>query len=251
MITAQNIETLAAAILFAAIFFFSGKLRLPPRIRRHHRRVLSFASGISIAYVFVYLLPELATAKEVFLRTTEYLPLPFPELRVYLSAMIGFMFFYGLEHMVTYSRLTAGRKSLVEKTGGPIFVLHIGGFAAYAWLISYLMVDSIEEKPLPTALYAVAMGLHFFSIDHALRSEHASLYEKFGKNILAFAALAGWVVGIFTDISKPMVITLLGVITGAVIMNSMIMELPKEKEGKFLPFLLGGIFYTGLLILIG
>jgi len=95
------------------------------------------------------------------------------------------------------------------------------------------------------------MGLHFLSIDHALRREHGSHYEGAGKNILALAALAGWSVGMLAEIPKPIVITLLGFVSGAIVMNSMIMELPREKEGKFGAFLLGGIFYTGLLLLIG
>jgi len=46
------------------------------------------------------------------------------------------------------------------------------------------------------------------------------------------------------------VVVLFGFVTGAVIMNSMIMELPREKEGKFGAFLLGGITDTVLLLLL-
>ena len=38
-------------------------------------------------------------------------------------------------------------------------------------------------------------------------------------------------------------------VSGAVIMNSMIMELPQEKDGRFLPFLLGGVFYAAVSLL--
>jgi hypothetical protein len=41
---------------------------------------------------------------------------------------------------------------------------------------------------------------------------------------------------------------LLAFISGAIIMNSTIMELPSEKDGRFLPFVLGGIIY-GLILL--
>jgi hypothetical protein len=53
-----------------------------------------------------------------------------------------------------------------------------------------------------------------------------------------------------TKISISTIIPLLGFVSGAVIMNSMIMELPSEKEGKFIPFLLGGIVYAWLLLMI-
>ena len=40
-------------------------------------------------------------------------------------------------------------------------------------------------------------------------------------------------------------------ISGAVIMNSALMELPSEKDGRFLPFVLGGVLYGLLLLPLG
>jgi len=239
----ENIATLAAAVLFMAIFLFGGKLHKPAWIRNHHRKALSFGAGVSVAYVFIHLLPELAAAREIFTEITEHLSLPFPEYRVYLSALIGFIIFYGIDHMVAWSRKTKGKSG--------IFWLHIGGFAVYVWLVSYLMVRSIEEEVVPIALYAVAMGFHFLLLEHSLRQEHASLFDRAGKYVLAIAPLTGWIIGILTELSKPMVITLLGFISGAIIMNTLIMELPREKEGKFWPFLVGGILYAAILLPLG
>jgi hypothetical protein len=247
----ENIATLVAVVLFAAIFVFGGKFHKFAWIRRHHRKALSFGAGVSVAYVFIHLLPELEAAREVFIRITEHRNLPFPEHRVYLSAMIGFMFFYGLDHMVGWSR-KAGKKRLQKEEGGsPIFWLHIGGFAVYAWLVSYLMVRNIEEETVPIVLYAVAMGFHFLLLEHSLRQEHSSSFDRAGRYVLAIAPLAGWIIGIAMELPKSMVITLLGFISGAIIMNTLIMELPREKEGKFWPFLVGGILYAAILIPLG
>jgi hypothetical protein len=41
---------------------------------------------------------------------------------------------------------------------------------------------------------------------------------------------------------------LLAFVSGAVIMNSLIMELPEGKDGRFLPFVAGGILYALLLL---
>ncbi len=247
----ENIAALVAVVLFAAIFVFGGKLHKLAWIRRHHRKALSFGAGVSVAYVFIHLFPELEAAREVFIRITEHRNLPFPEHRVYLSAMIGFMFFYGLDHMVAWSRKAGEKRLQKEKGRSPIFWLHIGGFALYAWLVSFLMVHYIEEEAVPIALYAVAMGFHFLLSEHSLRHEHASLFDRAGKYVLAIAPLAGWVMGILLDLPKSMIITLLGVVSGAIIMNTLIMELPKEKEGKFWPFLAGGILYTAILLHLG
>jgi hypothetical protein len=249
----ENIATLVMAVIFAAIFLFGGKLPQLPWVRHHHRKALSFGAGVSVAYVFIHLLPELEAARKVFTEITEHLSLPFPEYRVYFSVMIGFMFFYGIDYMVAWSRKGGGHKQQTEKNdkGGPVFWFHIGGFALYVWLVTYLRVDSIEEGTVPLALYAFALGFHFLLVEHSLRREHAQSFERSGKYVLAIASPAGWVIGMTAALPKPMVITLLGFISGAIIMNTFIMELPKEKEGRFWPFLIGGILYAALLLPLG
>ncbi|MFX0203172.1 MAG: hypothetical protein ACFFCW_44270 [Candidatus Hodarchaeota archaeon] len=249
--TMENTATLAGSVLFMAIFLFGGKLHKPAWILHHHRKALSLGAGVSVAYVFIHLLPELEAAREVFIRITEHRNLPFPEYRVYLSALIGFILFYGLDHMVVWSRKAKEKRPQKEEGGSPVFWLHIGGFAVYGWLVSYLMVRNIEEEVVPIGLYAVAMGFHFLLLEHSLRHEHVSLFDRAGRYVLAIAPLTGWIMGILTDLPKPMVITLLGFISGAIIMNTLIMELPKEKEGKFWPFLTGGVLYAAILLRLG
>jgi hypothetical protein len=131
-----------------------------------------------------------------------------------------------------------------------VFLLHVGGFALYAWLVTYLMLRGISDKPPPIAVYAVAMGLHFIGIDHSLLREHGSAYMRVGRFILAAAALAGWSVAMVTSLSPQAVTTGLALISGGVVMNSMVMELPTEKDGRFWPFAIGAAAYTALLLLI-
>ncbi len=241
-------ETFIASFLFALIFLSGNKLEGPLGFSR--RRVLSAAAGVSIAYVFIRMLPELNEAGRAFVKTTAHRRLPFPELRVYTSALAGFILFYGLEHLAKWSQVT-GRKDVPGYGGGdPVFLLHIGGFAMYGWLVTYLMVRSISEQPLPVFLYALAMGLHFLAVDHALGREHGNLYARPGRQILAAAVLAGWLCGVLAEFHKPVVLTLLGFVSGGVVMNSMIMELPTEKEGRFWAFCLGAGAYAMLLAVI-
>ena len=94
------------------------------------------------------------------------------------------------------------------------------------------------------------MGLHFLALDHALGREHGNLYARPGRQILAAAVLAGWLCGVLAELSKPVVLTLLGLVSGGVVMNSMIMELPSEKEGRFGAFCAGAGAYAMLLLLI-
>ena len=244
----ENIESLVAALIFAAIFYFGGALRLPER--GHHRRLLSFGAGVSVAYVFVHLLPDLETARVVFVRSTSQISLPFRDLSVNLAAMIGFLAFYALENMVIWAKNTAGKSKGAGTAGGPVFWLHIGGLAVSIWLISYLRIRNIDEGTVPLALYTAAMGLHFLAMDYALSREHGKLYERVGRKVLAAASLLGWMIGTVAELPQPGVVVLFGFVAGAVMINSMIMELPREKEGKLGSFLLGGLIYTALILLL-
>jgi len=242
------LETFIGSFLFALIFLFGNKLEGPLGFSR--RRVLSAAAGVSIAYVFVRMLPELNEAGKTFVEATAHRRLPTPALRVYVSALFGFVLYYGLEHLVNWSRVTDRRNSPGYGSRDPVFLIHIGGFALYGWLVSYLMVRSISETPIPILLYTLAMGLHFLALDNALGREHENFYACPGRQILAAAALAGWLSGVWVEFPKPVIITLLGLVSGGVVMNSMIMELPSGKEGRFWAFCAGAGAYAMLLLVI-
>ena len=237
-------STLAAQVsglfFLAGVFVFGRYLRISPS--GHPRRWLSAAAGASVAYVFVRALPEMSEAQDTFTRVTFDRGLPFLELHVYTAGLIGFLFFYGLEHMVSRS----GQKEGGE--GGRVgYRLQLGGFVAYSGLVGYLMV---HQRALPTLLYVVAMALHFLSIDHSLGREYGAAYHRIGRWVLAAAVLLGGASGIATSMSEELLATLLGLNSGGVIINSMIMELPKEKEGRFWPFCFGAVAYSVLLLLV-
>jgi hypothetical protein len=241
-----QVDTLIATLLFAAIFLFGWRLHRT----RTPRAALSIGAGATAAYVFVRMMPELGEAQAAFLTASAGVALPAPELRVYAAALVGFTVFYGLENLVTWSRDRADGDAGHRVWSDPVFLLHVGGFALYAWLVSYLMVRGISEKQAPIALYAIAMGLHFIGVDHALLREHGAEYTRVGRFVLAAATLAGWSIGNLTEISQTTITTMLGLISGGVVMNSMVMELPTEKDGRFWPFVGGAVAYTMLLVLI-
>jgi hypothetical protein len=233
---------LAAICVLACTFIFGKYLRGP--LSAAPRRVLSAAAGVSVAYVFLRALPEMSEAQDVFTRVTVGRGLPFPERRVYSAALIGFLLFYGLENIVSRSR-AHGREQ--ESAAGLTYRLQLGGFAAYGGLVGYLMV---HQQNLPTLLYLIAMALHFLAVNHSLEREYGSTYDHSGRWLLAGAVLAGGFAGIFTSMSEEMLATLLGFNSGGVVINSMVMELPTEKEGRFWWFTLGAAGYSLLLLLI-
>ncbi len=260
--------TLAAAAIFAAIFYYLPLWHPdgPAQGQSGYRRVVSISGGAAVAYVFVHLLPELNAAKETFVGATATLGLPFPELRVYGAALLGFMLFYGLEHLVTWSSLRAARTKVQVGVGagaGEIVLsadedategfhtrVLIGSYALYAFVIAYGMAHTMEAGGGQLALFAIAMGLHFVGVVHGLRRECRRLYDTWGRRLLAAAALAGWAVALLWPLGQGAATTLLGFVAGSVIMNTVTLELPGRKDGRFFAFLAGGISYSAVLLLI-
>jgi hypothetical protein len=243
-----SLETLPAVLVFTAIFLFASGPRL--HRPRWHSAAVSAAAGASCAYVFVELMPELGEAGTAFVEATGNLNLPFPEYRVYLAALVGFVFFYGLEHMTSWAERSGRKSEPGYGVGDPIYLLHIGGFAAYAWLVSYTLVRGPDRTAVFVGLYALAMGLHFLTVERSLIEEHAELYRRPGRHILAAATLGGWVCGVLFEMSRPLILTATGFIGGSVVMNSLLAELPGDRKGRYWPFALGAAGYAMLVLLM-
>lgn len=239
------LATGATAVLFALTFLLGGRIHPLQSLVRDRRTVISFAAGATAAYVFVHLLPELHGARETFTESAT-VTLRYEGMAIYFLALLGFLVFYGLDHL--RARLGESAREAEESAA---FRIHIGGFAAYVALMSYLLVHGLEGEGVQTVLYAVAVALHFLGIDHAMREEHGVTYERVGRYILAGACVLGWAIGLMVALPPSILALLVAFISGSIIMNSLITELPSEKDGRFVPFLVGGLVYGLILLPIG
>jgi len=241
METSEILVTGAAALLFAVVFLVGGQVH-PFRKLVDRRSIVSFSAGMSVAYVFVHLMPELHEVRDSFAESMS-VPLRYQGVAIYFFALIGFLVFYGLDHL--RARL---RESEAKEEAGPAFRLHVGGFAVYVGLVSYLLVNSLEETDVSVALYATAIALHFLAVDHSLNSEYGGAYRRIGRFVLGGMAVLGWGVGVLLAVPQPVLALMVAFISGAIVMNSTIMELPSEKDGRFLPFATGGVIYGMILL---
>lgn len=241
----EVIETGGAAFLFAAVFLAGGRVHPFRSLVRDRRSIVSFSAGMAMAYVFVHVMPELAAARRTFAESVS-MHLRYEGMAIYFLALMGFLMFYGLEHLRV--RLLNSERADREASA---FRLHIAGFAAYAWLLAYLLVRNLEGTGTATALYVVAVAFHFLAVDHALRHKHGAIYERIGRFILAGMCVLGWVAGQLFALPHHVVALLIAFLSGAIIMNSTIMELPSESDGRFLPFVMGGLVYGSILLPLG
>jgi hypothetical protein len=234
-------------VLFALIHIFGGRLRFLDRLPRS--AWLSAAGGTSVAYVFVHLLPE----AEHFAKALDqdWVPAWLHE-PVYLLALLGLGTFYGLERFALKCGRGRSSDGSDDKKAAPtgIFWIHIGSFAFYNVLISYLLVREADYQIGEMWLFAVAMSLHFLVNDKGLREHHQHVYRHRGRWILAAATLVGWGIGVFVSVPDAAVAMLFGFLCGATVLNVLKEELPAERESRFWAFALGAVGFTALLLMI-
>ena len=211
------------------------------------RRFISAAAGISVAYVFIDVLPELEFQRQVLVRAAGGAELLFAEQRIYLLALLSFVVIYGLEHMVLVNR-ERRRASVAAGEADAIYWLQLAGYAAYSALIGYLVVERAERGVLPLAAYTFAMAVHFLIVDHALDEEHGRAYRPRGRWLLAASVLVGWLIGVVTPLSEVAVARLFAVLAGGVVITSLRAELPDDREGRFWPFCFGAVIFAAVLI---
>jgi hypothetical protein len=245
MSTWEFIGTGAAALLWTAIFLWGGSVHLLSTLITSRRGISSFGTGVSVAYVFVYMMPELHNVRRTFAESVA-IPLRYEGMATYFLSLIGFLTFYGAEHLRLRMRGTN-----TEDRSGSEFWLSIGGFAAYVCLMGYLLINNLQETPMSIALYAAALAFHFLAVDRALRDEHGIAYHRVGRLILAAMPVIGWVAAMLFMLPPHVVALLVAFLSGAIIMNSTILELRTNDKGRLLPMIAGGVIYGLILIPFG
>lgn len=199
------VVTVACSLILALIHLYASKLKFLDTIPRS--RWLSMASGVSVAYVFVHLLPDLNEQQKILTKSKVF---GFLEHHVYLMALLSLAVFYGLERMVT--------RSQHQRTEG-VYWLHIASFAVYNALIGYLLFHREESGLVSLLTYAIAMGLHFIVNDYGLNQDHSQTYRRSGRWILAAAIVVGSVIGWSTNISTAAIFVLFSFLAGGIILN--------------------------------
>lgn len=239
------VETGVAVLVFAAVFLVKPKTRpVRSRIKNPHT-LISFGAGMSAAYVFMHMMPELHAARRTFVESVS-ITLRYEGMAIYFLSLVGFLVFYGLDHL---------RDRLDETTPvgevGLAFRLQVGGFAVYVWLMSYLMLHHLGASHVSTPMYALAMSFHFLALDYTLDHEHEAAYERLGRYVLAGAAVLGWLAGLLFTLPHHILALLVAFISGAIIMTSTVMELSAGKDSRHWPFISGGILYGLVLLPLG
>lgn len=198
-----------------------------------HARFLSFAGGVSFAYVFVDLLPTLEKGQPILKLAIDPI-VPYLDRHSYLIALFGVLFFYGLQ----------GYKGPSTSS----YWAAMSGYSLFNFFIGASMSDINNPDIQPLSLFAIAIGLHYFVHDHNLREDHTELYDQYGRWVLASALILGWLSGFFLKIPVAIIDLVMAFIAGGVLLNVMRYELPKREPGTYKYFLFGALLYSYILL---
>lgn len=224
-----------ALLVLALIHLFANKAKVLGWL--WHGRFLSFAAGISFAYVFVDLLPVLEKGQPVLKETFGEI-IPYFDRHAYLIALVGVLFYYGLNKR---------SQSNTEKN----FWLPVAGYLLFNFLVGASLSDSTNPDIQPLALFTFALGMHYFIRDHNAEVDNPLLYQHQARWWLVAALFAGYLVGTLTHIPNAVVAVAVSFLAGGVFLNVLHYELPKREQTGYFSFVLGAILYTAILLGVG
>lgn len=202
-----------------------------------HGRFLSFAAGISFAYVFVDLLPSLEE-KQPILKATFDPIVPYLTKHAYLIAMLGVLFYYGIHTQA--SRGTARS-----------YWIALSGYLLFNFLVGASLADSSNPDIQPLLLFTFAMGMHYFVRDHVAKSCSDMFYEDRARWLLVAALFIGYATADIVHIPDAFVAIAVSFVAGGMILNALHYELPKRENVGYLFFVTGALLYTALLLAVG
>ncbi|NGM71038.1 hypothetical protein G6M89_18855 [Natronolimnobius sp. AArcel1] len=258
---------MAYALALALVHLLVGKLPFIDAVPRS--RWLSIAGGVSVAYVFVHILPEVGDAADTVDESGTILAAI--DYHIYLITLAGFVVFYGLERFAVigigpgaglesddndqsasapHGGVAGGGGERPDRFPDGVFWIHTGSFGLYNALIGYLLVHQEEPGVTSVTFFFVAMALHFMVNDVGLREHHGRVYHRYGRWLLAGAVLLGFAVGAVTEISEFALALLFAFLSGGVILNVVKEELPSERQSRFWAFAAGAAGYSLVLLTV-
>ncbi|RXJ02437.1 hypothetical protein DS745_06965 [Anaerobacillus alkaliphilus] len=232
----MSLEIVAVGIFFIIIHLLSNELIPADRIKR--LRWLSLSGGLAVSYVFVYVLPSLHSEQQ---KLQDYADTLTMDSELYFIGLLGLLIFYGVEKVVSGTNEKGNEDRLAS------FWLQTIFFTIYNMLIAYTVVASLIEG-FQALFYGIAIGLHFIAVAHDLWRKSPKRYNQIGRYVLASGIFIGWVIGLSTSLSSIAQSMIFAFISGAMILNVLKNELPKERDAHFPTFAFAIVTYTSITI---
>lgn len=193
---------------------------------------MSLAAGISLAYLLLFLLPELYQG----VQTIQKL--------LFVFVLIGALSFHIIEK---YIYQHTKKERIMEE----LSVFHSFSFFVYHFVIGVVLVNLLRTDLLVGSLFLVPIISYIAVGQVSLKEIHAKVVEKNAvKVLLSISTLIGIIEALYFPLPANVFYSMLGFIGGAMLYHVMRENIPTESEGNGFWFLVGALLYTLLIMFI-
>ena len=221
---------IATGLLLGTLHYFSENIELAAEPKRY--RFISFGAGISIAYLFLHLLPHTYDAA-IHL-----------EEAVFVFLLLGFTLFH-LSEKYIYQHIEQ------EKQARELKEIHSIMFFVYHFLVGIVFVDKFETGILEGILFMFPVALHTGLSQASLSKIHGEIRENIPiKIILSLSTLLGVVFAILVHVPDIMNNILVSFISGVLLYIIVKEFLPGKEKGRPLFFVLGLVLFSTLNVIL-
>ena len=197
------------------------------------QRWASLGGGAGLAYVFVHLLPELASGGSELSETIgmiPYAPTNLVEAFLFFVALLGVLVVFSIDV------LAQGQTSLSPISSW----LHLSSFAAINYLYAYSLPSLISTGILYAVLFTVAVASHVLLADRFSVIHHPRRFRQrnrcIGSAALVLGLLNAFLLHPISDLTLAFATAFLG---GGLLMTVFREELPAVNSTRLLWFLCG------------
>ena len=212
----------------------------PPQVQE---RLASFGGGAGLAYVFIHLLPELASGGRTIteaVRTQAFIPTAMTESLLFLTTLIGVLVPYVLN--VITKQVPASQ----SWTGSA----RLASFGLINYLYAYSLPSLVTTGISYGLLFTAVIATHILLADRTLAYEHPKVFRRrfrwFGSACLVIGTLHAALLHPVSDLTLAVATAFVG---GGLLMGVFREELPSPNITR-LNWLLGGLISMGTLLLI-
>ena len=235
------ISSILCVLVIASAHWLASKIATRPD--REQVRWASFGGGAGIAYVFVHLLPELASHGQALSKAPgmeTFAPTPITEALLFLIALAGIMVTYSLDVLATHER-QAGR------VAGS---LHTLNFAAISYLYAYSLPSLISTGLAYGVLFTIAISAHVLLADRTMAARHPTIFRTrtrwLGTAALVLGLLHAALLHPVADLHLAIATAFLG---GGLLMAVFREELPAVNRTRLGWLVAGTVSMASLLLL--
>ncbi len=218
-------------ILLVALILGAAHI-VAPRVKglvKYPERQQAFGGGLSVAYVFLHLIPSLDASDSVV------------GPRIYFVALLGFVAFYGLDVMFQPPKHAHPTK----------YHAYLSVFFLYDALLVFTLGLNLPPTPILTLVFALSLALDVLNTDLEMQEDFGDRFFKWGRWVLLGAVVIGYGLGLFRRPHPAAIDLLTAALAGFMMFHTANEVFPVSRNNKFWAFLAGVLAFGLLHVLLG